>query len=192
MEFNIGWPDWQGLLQLNPQSYVCGFCGDKVGSDKGYFHKNFSARIYICTNCGRPTFFYSQMQYPGPMLGKTILNLPIGIERIYYEIRESMKNDCYTAAILLGRKLIMHIAVDVAQAKEGESFKDYIKHLASSNYIPPNAGRLLEYLKNIGNEKNHEIKIGEQEEATGILKFIEALLYFIYEIGEKLDEIKEE
>jgi hypothetical protein len=37
----------------------------------------------------------------------------------------------------------------------------------------------------LGNEKNHEIKIGTKDEAAKILKFIEALLIFMYEFLEE-------
>lgn len=173
---------WSQLVSLNPVSFICGFCGDKVASAVGYNHSQVSARIYICTNCGCPSFFYEGNQFPGPLLGRDIQNLPQDISEIYREIRDSVKNADYTAAQLLGRKLIMHLAVSVAKAKEGENFTDYVLHLKGSGYIPPNATNALEYLKNLGNEKNHEIKIGTREEAEKIMRFIETLLIFMFEL----------
>lgn len=185
------WSGWQKLSSLNPKEFVCGFCGRDIGTNHGYFHQGSGplTNIYICTNCGCPTFFNQQgNQYPGPMLGREIKGLPDDIDEVYKEIREDIKNQCFTSAVLLSRKLIMHIAVDTAGAKEGESFVAYIEHLKKSNYIPPKADRLLDYLRKLGNEKNHEIKLGNSGEAEKILSFIEALLYFVYELGEEADE----
>jgi len=182
------WSNWQQLSNLEPKEYICGYCGREVGSSVGYIHNLTSIRIYICTNCGMPTLFYGNEQSPGPILGRNIDSLPEDVGKIYQEIRDSIKNSSYTGALLLGRKLIMHLAVDVAKAKEGESFVAYVEHLKKSGYIPPNGEKILMYIKKLGNEKNHEIKIGEKEEALKIIKFIEGLLIFVYEFPSTFPE----
>lgn len=78
----------------------------------------------------------------------------------------------------------MHLAVSVAGAGEGETFVSYINHLKTKGYVPPNGEKWIEKVRELGNEKNHELKIGNQEEAARILKFIEILLIFIYEFSE--------
>ena len=83
----------------------------------------------------------------------------------------------------------MHLAVDIAKANEGLSFAEYVGHLKSSNYIPPNGDKILGYIKDLGNEKNHEIKIGNEEESQKILKFIEGLLIFIYEFPSEFEDL---
>lgn len=160
-----------------------------MGAHKGYHNSSNGAAIFICPNCGAPTYFVNNKQFPGPLLGRNINKLPQDISEIYREIRESIKVSNFTAAQLLGRKLIMHLAVSVANAKEGEAFVKYVDYLKQAGYIPPNGEAWINYVKELGNEKNHEIKIGTLEEAEKILKFIEVLLIFIYEFGE---EIKEE
>lgn len=185
------WQCWDKLSDLSPKEFICGFCGQKVACHKGYIHSGeaYDAFIFICPNCGRPTFFdWDGVQHPGPSLGRKIENLPDDIKTIYFEISESIKNNCPTAAILLGRKLIMHIAVNVAEAREGENFTDYITHLQNSNYIPPKAEKWLDYMRELGNQKNHEVKIANIEEAEKILKFIEMLLIFIYEFPAEFEE----
>lgn len=186
--------NWNTLNKIHPHSYICGFCGNGVASDQGYFNNSYSviACIYICPACGWPTFFDTQNnQHPGPILGRSIKHLPENIKMVYNELREDVKNSSYTSAVLLGRKLIMHLAVDIAKAPEGESFVRYVTHLKSSGYIPPNGDRWLEYIKDMGNEKTHEIKIGEKDEAERIIKFVEMLLIFIYEFTQEFDQAVE-
>jgi hypothetical protein len=121
------------------------------------------------------------------MIGREIKGLEPDVQEVYKEIRETAKDGCYTATILLGRKLIMHIAVE-AGAEEGKTFKEYVNFLASKHYVPPNAQKLLDYMRELGNEKNHEIKLGSPEEVQKIVKFVEALLYFIYEIETEFND----
>lgn len=192
MKFDkIATDKWASLSTLTTKTYTCGNCGDKVAGHLGYYNQQYQHNdIYICPSCGIPTYFQYTKQTPGALMGRDVVNLPVDISSIYDEIRDSIMSSNYTAAVLLGRKLIMHLAVDVAGAEEGKTFVQYIEYLKGSNYIPPNAEGLLDFLREQGNEKNHEIKLGTVEEAKKIIKFIESLLYFIYELGES--EIKDE
>lgn len=188
----INWKTWKQLSEVPSKTFICGFCGDKVGSSHGYSHQNHpNVRIYICTGCGTPTFFDLEgAQHPGPLMGRNIDKLPDDVSEVYDEIRDSIKQTNYLAAVLLGRKLIMHLAVDVAEAKEGETFVAYIDHLDKAGYIPPNGKQWIKLLKDLGNEKNHELKLGNKDEAEKILKFIEVLLIFMYEFS--MEEKNEE
>lgn len=150
----VNWQRWQNQHNIDPKDFTCGYCGKNVGSHTGYFNEsNSTTKIYICTFCGMPTLFFENRQYPGPLLGRTIQNLPEDVEQVYKEMREANKNSSFTAVSLLGRKLTMHLAVNVAGAKEGEKFVQYVEHLKKSGYIPPNGDKILEYIKNLGNEK---------------------------------------
>lgn len=182
MEIKTSWTGWVHHESLESKQFICGYCGKDVGAHMGYRHsRDHHAKSYLCPNCGLPTLFYGEYQSPGPLIGREILGLPEDIKSVYKEMRSTIKNDDYTSTALLGRKLIMHIAVE-AGAKEGDNFKSYIDFLAQKHYVPPKADRLLEFVRGLGNEKNHEIKLGTAEEAQKIIKFIESLLYFVYEL----------
>lgn len=185
------WSGWRNRENLSPKEYTCGYCGKETGTTHGYTHEGSGplTNIYICTNCGCPTFYdQNGIQRPGPLLGRNIENLPADVNEIYREIRESIKASNYTASQLLGRKLIMHLAVGVAGAKEGETFVKYVDHLKDAGYVPPNGKAWIDYVKKLGNEKNHEIKIGTAEESSKILKFVEVLLIFIYEFAQEVEK----
>ena len=184
----INWSEWTQLHALDSKSYTCGYCGQITGTSHGYYHRTVAPRIYICTFCGNPTYFNHDMQIPGSQLGREIKKLPPDISQIYNEVRDSIKNRNFTGAELLGRKLIMHLAVDKAGAPSGRSFMEYVQHLKDSGYIPPNGDKWLEYVRKLGNEQNHEIKIGKSENCEKLLKFVEILLIFIYEFSGEFDD----
>ena len=200
MSRTISWSDWEGIQSLNPRNFTCGYCGCYVGSSHGYAceAKSFGRGIkiivpfiYVCTNCGIPTTFLNANQYPDPLLGRDIKHLPEDIEQLYKEMRKSCKTS-HTAVSLLGRKLIMHLAVERANADEGKSFAEYIDHLKASNNIPPDAEELVRYIKEMGNEQNHTIKIGKKEESEKILKLVEILLIFMYELKNEFSQKDED
>jgi hypothetical protein len=178
------WSRWSNLNSITSKEYTCGYCGSFVGSSHGYIEQDYRSNyIVICTNCAKPTFFdHNGNQFPGPLIGREIKHLPSDIETIYKEMRENLKNSAFTSTISLGRKLIMHLAVNVAEAPEGETFVKYVEYLKTSGYIPPNGINALDYMRKLGNEKNHELKVGTKDEAEKVIKFIEMLLIFMYEI----------
>lgn len=183
------WSSWNQLATISSRTYVCGYCGVQVGSAHGYFSNQHrpNLNIFICTNCGHPTFIdgVDGKQTPGPMIGKDIDKLPSDIATLYNEIRDSIKNGNDTSAVLLARKLIMHLAVDKAGATEGEKFVQYVDHLKKSGYVPPSSDSWLTKIKNAGNEKNHELKLATSDEAIIHQKFIELLLSFMYEYADE-------
>lgn len=178
---NIPVDHWGNAGQFSSRPFICGYCGKEIASRTGYHNQPGGAYVYICPNCGHPTFFRGDQQVPGPMIGRDVGGLNEDTAEVYREMRDSAKNGCNTAVIMLGRKLIMHIAVE-AGAPEGKTFAEYVTYLGQQHYTPPNAEPLLDYMRKLGNEKNHEIKLGTPDEAQKIIKFVEALLYFVYEL----------
>ena len=84
----------------------------------------------------------------------------------------------------------MHLAAQNS-AKENQSFEFYVNYLSGGGYVPPPADKSLGYIKRLGNQKNHELVLGTEVEAQKVTKFVESLLYFLYELKEDL-EIRED
>ncbi len=91
-----------------------------------------------------------------------------------------MTVNAYTGAVLCSRKLLMNIAVSKGAA-EGLSFLEYVDHLASKGYVPPDGKEWVDHIRTKGNEATHQIKIMKKEDAEDLITFVEALLKFIYE-----------
>lgn len=175
-------PAWQGLQQIQPNSFRCGHCGRETGNDRGYqAARKEGWHIYICPPCGKPTFISPGKQVPGPPYGNPIDHLPTDVEALYNEARECMTVAAHTSAILTCRKILMNVAV-AKGAEHGISFIHYVEFLADKGYIPPNARGWVDHIRLRGNEANHEIKIMKREDAESLLSLTEMLLKIVFEM----------
>jgi len=181
--------NWWNYSPIIPKSFICGFCGNLVSSKEGYYIKSLQTpdmldgNIYICPGCQGPNFFppyLSNKQYPGPSIGNEIKNLPENLKDIYEETRECYKNNCFTAVVMLCRKILMHIAVDQGE-KDGKKFIEYVDYLSNAGFIPPNGKKWVDHIRSKGNEANHEIVIMKEVDAKDLIGFVEMLLKFVYE-----------
>jgi hypothetical protein len=172
---------WQTLNQLLAHKFICGFCNNKVSSKEGYFESLGARRtIYICPECENPTLFYEDKQVPGIFFGEDVNNLPNDIYALYQEGRASFSVSSFTATILCCRKILMHVAVEKGAKKE-EKFLYYVNFLDTEGYLPKNSKNWVDYIRLLGNEANHEIKLMKKEDAEKLIKFVSMLLKIIYE-----------
>lgn len=181
---------WSDPERVASMSYLCGFCNDKVSSDKGYKINNFSdgsgntfhyKGIYICPSCKGPTFFdFNERQFPGKMIGNFVEEVPPQIASLYTEARNSFSGGAYTGTVLLARKMLMNIAVHFG-ADENKNFIFYVNYLSDEGYINKSNRGWIDYIRLQGNEATHKIELKSEKEAENILKFIEMLLKTNYE-----------
>ncbi len=173
------------------RSYVCGYCGESLASDKGYYATVIagtsggtirSAYIYICHRCKKPTFFESDKeQTPGPAFGGSVEDIPSDeVAALYDEARNCMKVNAHTAAVMCCRKLLMNIAV-ARGAKKGLNFYEYVNYLSDQGFVPPDGKEWVDLIRKKGNEATHEIAVMDREDAEDLITFSEMLLRFIYE-----------
>lgn len=179
--------EWIQISTMRARHYICGYCGSDISSEKAYYTRTNSGnstvqgKIYLCHVCNKPTYFTIEgEQTPGALLGGNIEHLPQDIAALYKEIRDATTTNSFTAAVLAGRKLLMHIAVE-AGADEGKRFVTYVNYLVDNGYTPPNSKAWVDEIRQIGNEANHEIVIMDEQKARSIIKFLEMLLKFNYE-----------
>lgn len=181
---------WYGKESLRPKSYKCGYCGEGVAGHLGYFYDDKTPDsptgcIFLCPNCGQPTYENPQgVLSPGPLEGYEVLHVSDpNVKNLYEEARKCFSTNSYTAVVLCCRKLLMHIAVD-NNAEEDKGFTFYAQFLLDSHFVPPKAESWVNFIKEKGNQANHEIKTVEKKEAETILLFSGMLLKNIYEFPE--------
>lgn len=175
-------PNWQNLGNVRTGSYVCYFCGNRVGPDNGYTTAEARERILICS-CGRPTYFEHSgsdiRQLPCPTYENKVNHLPQDVQGLYDEARNCMAVNAFTAAAMGCRKILMHIAVDKGE-KHGKTFKQYVDYL-SGKYIFPENQPWVDSIRDKGNDANHQIPSLSKEDAEQLIDFTEMLLKLIYE-----------
>lgn len=181
---------WQNEMGIPPKTYVCGYCGDKVGPNRGLAGKYtvhsggspVASFLYFCSSCGKPTFFdEAGGQWPGVAYGATVDALPPDVATLYDEGRRCMSVSAYTTAVMACRKLLMHIAVEKG-AKENQNFREYVTWLVDNHYVPPGGGGWADQIRGQGNHANHEIDLIDKHTAEQITSFVELLLKFVYEM----------
>lgn len=188
--------NWSGVSNLDSKSYICGYCGNPLASNQGYYTTNRSpegeyGKIYICHYCTAPTYFIEPVnfQVPGPSFGEPVKYLPKEIESLYNEARGCLSVNATTASILCSRKLLMNIAVSKG-AKEGLTFIDYVNFISDKGFVPPDGKDWVDHIRSKGNEATHEINIMSREDAEELITFLEMLLKFIYEFPEAIKSKK--
>lgn len=177
---------WKGEDGMNENRFKCGYCGSVSSSVQGMQLRdratggrdNFRDEnngIYICTHCNMPTFLWEDKQVPGNRYGSEVTHLPELLNNVYDEARSSYSSGAYTGVVLLCRKLLMHIAVELG-AEENLNFLQYVNYLESNNHITVRSKDWVDSIRKNGNSSTHEIEIATKEEAERMIKFSEMIL----------------
>ena len=177
------------------RTYDCGFCGRSVVANVGlettFFTPNsirIEVDVRLCPRCrGATTFVYDGVkgsQLPAPLLGKGFdasekeedIQLVIAL---YNDARNALSQDAGSCAVLMFRKLLMHVAVEQG-AKEGERFVTYVQFLKDKGVVGRPQHKILNRIKDAGNEENHQIKRSEKDEANDLLDVVTHLIEGVY------------
>jgi hypothetical protein len=92
-----------------------------------------------------------------------------------------------TAAVMMCRKLLFHIAVTHGlPEKDGNgrapNFAKALKHLEDEGVITKHMRPWVTKIKDVGNEANHEIPRTSAEDAMAVAKFTRQLIMLAYEL----------
>ena len=175
---------WNAVSNIGSRDFQCGYCGNIIASDKGYFANDrldgLEARIYICPHCAKPSFFHGDAQQPEVAPGNEVNHVPEDVYVLYKEARNCVAASAYTASVLICRKLLMNLAVSQG-ADENLRFIEYVDYLADNGFVPPNGRGWVDHIRKKGNEATHEIVVMGHDDASDLISFSEMLLKFIYE-----------
>lgn len=180
---NLGDCRWHNLEIITPMDYVCGYCGNQVGSNSGYYIgpyvKNAAGNIYICPRCSRPTYIEGMGEkmivIPGTPYGEAIEGLPETVDSIYNEARNTFGTGAYTATILVSRKILANVAVYLG-AKDGQNFTYYVDYLVDNGYVPAKSREWIDAIRVEGNSATHDVTSKNEEDARRIMSFVQMLL----------------
>jgi hypothetical protein len=140
--------------------------------------------IAICPSCHQPTFIGHDRQVPGAPVGDEVSHLPDDVSALYDEARACAKDGSSTAAVLLGRKILMHVAVE-KRAPTGRHFLSYMDWLVDEHIVTAEMRDWVDEIRKLGNETNHEIVLMSPDDAVALLTFVSMLLKVVYEYPER-------
>lgn len=120
--------------------------------------------------------------HPAKRPSRTIYGVPEDVEAAWSEARGAYTAAAYTASEIMCRKILMHVAVDVADSQPGKTFVQYVDDLDSSGYITRGLRPVIDQIRQRGNVANHELPASSQENAMQTLSIVEHLLHSIYEL----------
>lgn len=181
--------------------YTCAWCCHLVASKVGVFARGgyrgdrgpgqpFIAHLWgtiaVCPDCSRPTYFEKNssgtlLQIPDAPLGLTVQHLPPEIAALYEEARHCTAVRAFSAAVLLCRKILLHVAVAQGSASN-INFLQAVDYLAAEGIIPRNGRGWVDRIRKLGNEANHEIVLMTREQAEEALTFTGWLLMLTYHL----------
>jgi hypothetical protein len=183
--------EWSGLSTTTPRDFTCGYCGREVSSNFCYAGKwqgpSGVGRVWIlvCSRCNFPTFFGPDgLVMPAERFGEKVEHLPDEVARLYNQARSVITVGGYTAAVLIGRKLLMHVAVERG-AQLNQTFANYVDFLANEGIVTADMKPWVDEIRELGNDANHELVIMSREQAEELLTFVAMLLKIVYEYPEK-------
>ena len=164
--------------------YQCGYCETLVGSQRGMVATGHGVFAVICPSCGCISMVgMNGYQSPGEAYGNHVENLPDDVKYLYDETRDCYKTEAYTGAILIARKCLANVAVDLG-AEDGKSFVSYVDYLSKNGYIAPKSRNWVDEIRKEGNSATHNRASKNKDDATKILRFLEMLLLINYEFND--------
>ena len=176
-------------------SIRCGNCGDGVSADVVFGWPGGSVvqqemeapRSTLWLRC--PSCLEGSVKlgngavYPTAPAGGAVQYLPADVDQAWREARSSHAVAAYTAAEMVCRKILMHLAVDRANSSAGKSFAEYVDDLEDAGYIVTGLKGTVDQIRQRGNTANHELPASTESESLQTLGITEYLLKGAYELA---------
>jgi hypothetical protein len=109
-------------------------------------------------------------------------NLPSDVAQAWQEAGLAHSVAAYTAAEIMCRKILMHLAVDKAGAQPGSSFVSYVGALESAGYVTTGLKPIVDQVRTRGNVANHDLPASSEQDSLTTLTITQHLLEAIYEL----------
>lgn len=169
----------------NEMPITCGHCQTRVfarlvtGSRPGQGEPAW----LLCPNCFDGSVrSIDGTVYPAAPAGRLVKNLPDDVNRAWREVRVAHSVGAYTAAEMMCRKILMHLAVAQAGADAGASFLAYVDALDRAGYISPGLRPVVDQIRTRGNIANHDLPASTEHGSLMTMEITEYLLHTIYEL----------
>ncbi|MEU0545673.1 DUF4145 domain-containing protein [Nocardia sp. NPDC005978] len=173
----------------------CSYCGGTQALVVGYVMDSLMPMTtwYRCVNCLRGSVVNDGTQSPGIKPLSTPARMPETDTAVWEEARACLAVGAYTAAVMICRKLLMHVAVahDLPAKNEkgrAPTFVAALDHLQEEGIVTRPMRKWIDRVKEVGNEANHELTPTTKEQAMDIASFTHQLLRLAYEIPAMIED----
>jgi predicted RNA-binding Zn-ribbon protein involved in translation (DUF1610 family) len=179
-----------GSYKMNDDiSYALYPCPDCGGTQMYVvaFTRDESRRWLWCANCK-----LALVDNDGDVAPSELpLRVPAGVAGVelaaWKEARVCLGAGAYTAAVMMCRKLLFHIAVAHGLPAKNEkdrapTYAQAVEHLESEGIITARMRPWIDRIKDVGNDANHEIVPINADVARDVATFTEQLLRLTYEM----------
>lgn len=186
---------------LQSRRFRCGWCGNIVVSHVGLsnhmqlipatmigdelYSDRTDTKFYVCPQCWIATTFVDQhRQLPEPFPGESFdarnKNTDVQlVVALYNEARYALGCRASSCAVLMFRKILMHVAVERGAATDLR-FIEYVDYLKDKNIVGIPQHALLDRIRDDGNQENHEIVRATPEQALELLALVALLIRSVY------------
>ena len=164
--------------------WTCGWCSKGVAADPTWQGgPNNGRTLLACPNCNKPTVRdETGTYYPGSRAYASVGHLPADVNTAWEEAVACATVGAHTAAEVMCRKILMHVAVDQAGSTPGQNFVQYIDDLDKDGFISKGLKPKIDEIRQRGNVANHELPASTHEDADKTLAVTRHLLVSIYEL----------
>ncbi len=105
----------------------------------------------------------------------------------WLEVRGCLSVGANTAAVMMCRKLLFHMAVTHGLPEKNArdrspTFAEALEHLQSEGIITKHMRTWVDRIKVVGNEANHELPGIAADDAMDVAKFTRQLLHLAYDL----------
>lgn len=144
-----------------------------------------------CTGCGLGIVRNGDDDSPSSPPLRLPAGLPPEIEAVWQEARNCLSLSANTAAVMLCRKILFHMAVEEGLPHKNASgyapnFTECVDHLKAVGILTSRMQPWADSIKKVGNEANHEIVPVGQADAITVAEFTLQLLVVAYEMAAKM------
>lgn len=175
------------------ETVPCGHCGGTQHvvvarcSDQTGHPSQPSTKWVRCISCLRGSVLEAGAIHPNSKPLRTPRGLPPTDAAIWEEVRACLGAQAHAAAVMLCRKLLLHVAVANGLEPKNEkdrapSFLQAVDHLQAEEVITKKMRPWVDRIKDVGNEGAHELKPVTRETALDVARFTEQLLVLAYEL----------
>ena len=186
--------NWRGPVHIHAQQWRCAYCDRDVASNWGWSGRELmgdpegdpDALYYdyyyvpICPQCSLPTFLFPRADIVAARSDDALEHLPNDVAALYYEARACTTVNAHTGAMLLGRQLLMHIAV-AQEAEPHKTFAYYVDYLSDRGVVSAGMRDSVKEIRELGDETDHALVAASREQAEALLTFVAMLLKAVYE-----------